>query len=717
MSGALAAAALALSLAAPPAPLHVWHSYRDAEERTLTALLEAFAKAHPEYQVEALAIPYDAMVSKLNSAIPAGHGPDLFVFAQSQVGEWAEAGQLKALDQYDAPATAALRARFFPNAWDALTYGGHVYGLPLSLKCAALFYNRTLVSEPPTTTDALLALAARLTDAKADRYGLVSEAGNFYYQAAWLHGFGGHLFDGAGQAQLDSPEAEAAAAFAVSLARFGPAEPSGTLVTSLFGSGKAAMAISGPWLLGELPLPLEQVGVAPLPTVSATGLPASPLLTVEGLLVPATAHAPAGALLLADFLTSPAASVRRALDAHQIVATAAAYDDPALAANPFISAFRKVVEGAVPLESRPEMSLIWEPEKRALAAVLAGGDPHAALAQAQRRLTAVTQPLPPRPNPWLYGGAALLFAAALGLRALRQRGPREGADLAKALPYIVPAALGTLLLICVPIAVGLALAFFDHRAGQYQFVGLSNFSRILAARDYRITEPMNFYFTLGVTLLWTAVNLACHLTLAMSLALLLNRKLLRFRGVYRALLILPWAVPSYLTALVWKGMFHRQYGAANALLQLFGLQPISWFTHFSTAFAANVATNTWLGFPFLMVVILGALQTLPTEIFDAAAIDGISPWRQFWHLKLPLLRPTLGPTLVLSSVWTFNMFNVIYLVSGGEPGGSTDILVSEAYRWAFERNEQYGFAAAYSTLIFILLFAYSLATRRQEATA
>ena len=143
------------------------------------------------------------------------------------------------------------------------------------------------------------------------------------------------------------------------------------------------------------------------------------------------------------------------------------------------------------------------------------------------------------------------------------------------------------------------------------------------------------------------------------------------------LLIVPWAVPNYITALIWKGMFHRQFGAVNALLALRSAsQPVSWFSRFSTAFTANVATNVWLGFPFMMVVTLGALSRIPRELYEAAAVDGATRWQRFRHVTLPLLRPALLPAVLLGAVWTFNMFNVIFLVSGGEPDGATDILVS-----------------------------------------
>ena len=186
----------------------------------------------------------------------------------------------------------------------------------------------------------------------------------------------------------------------------------------------------------------------------------------------------------------------------------------------------------------------------------------------------------------------------------------------------------------------------------------------------------------------------------------------RLRGVFRAALILPWAVPSYITALIWKGLFHRQLGAINGLLVLLGAEPVSWFAKFSTAFAANLATNTWLGFPFMMVVTLGALQSIPRELEEAAEVDGATGWQRFRNVTLPLLRPALLPAVVLGSVWTFNMFNVIYLVSGGEPDGSTDILVSQAYRWAFSRGHRYGYAAAYGVIIFFVLLLYGRVANR-----
>lgn len=279
--------------------------------------------------------------------------------------------------------------------------------------------------------------------------------------------------------------------------------------------------------------------------------------------------------------------------------------------------------------------------------------------------------------------------------------------------YVTPAMAGMLLLVFAPFSVGILLSFFRHTGGgNYLFVGLQNFRDILFSQLYPFPHPLNFYFTLLVTILWTVLNVGLHVILGLALALLLKNPLLRMKEVYRVLLILPWAIPNYITALIWKGMFHQQFGAINALLTSVGLEGVSWFSSASTAFTANLVTNTWLGFPFMMVVSLGALQSIPSDLYEAADVDGANRWQKFRYITLPLLKPALFPAIILGCIWTFNMFNIIYLVSGGEPGGATDILITEAYRWAFQRGERYGYAAAYSTIIFLILLVYSLTTNR-----
>jgi arabinogalactan oligomer/maltooligosaccharide transport system permease protein len=275
-----------------------------------------------------------------------------------------------------------------------------------------------------------------------------------------------------------------------------------------------------------------------------------------------------------------------------------------------------------------------------------------------------------------------------------------------------------LLLVFFPFFYGVALSFTNaniYNTNESIFetwVGLSNFVDILSDINVfqRTPEGLvwnydNFYWTLGFTVVWTITNVVIGVSLGLALALALNIKNFAFRTFYRIVLILPWATPTYITALVWRGMFHRQFGVINQIIQLFGGTPVAWFDGPFTSYLAVLTTNSWLSFPFMMVISLGALQSIPSDLYEAARVDGASRWQQFRSITLPSLRPALVPAIILSVIWTFNQFNVIYLVSAGDPGGATEILITKSYKVAFEQY-RYGYAAAYAVVIFIILFSY-----------
>ena len=372
------------------------------------------------------------------------------------------------------------------------------------------------------------------------------------------------------------------------------------------------------------------------------------------------------------------------------------------------------------------MNALWNPALDVLSASAAGRDVDLAVEQAQYTLARVSDEQPVSANGSIYGAllvALLLLGTMLVVRRVRldiasplAAGHRLRGTFGRvALPYVLPGALAVVALVLVPVVVSIGMSLFEYRAGHFGFVGLKNFREILLPPLARAFEARSFYFALLVTVLWTLVNVTLHVVIGVSLALVLRPSYVKFRTAYRLILVLPWAIPNYITALMWKGMFHAQVGAINHLLKPFGFEGYNWFDHFGTSFFANVVTNTWLGFPFMMIVTLGALTSIPSEIEEAAMLDGASRWHRFKTIVFPHIRPALLPSVLLGSVWTFNMFNVVYLVSGGEPGSQTDILVSEAYRWAFERGERYGYAAAYSVLIFVFLLFYGRLSRRIDA--
>lgn len=274
--------------------------------------------------------------------------------------------------------------------------------------------------------------------------------------------------------------------------------------------------------------------------------------------------------------------------------------------------------------------------------------------------------------------------------------------------YVLPSMLLMAAITFYPMLYGIWMAFTDFgptniRNQHPHFVGLANFVAIFTHAPYLDFNP---YTVLGFNILWTVANLVFHVSIGVGLALLLNMEGLKGKKLYRALLILPWAVPMYVTALVWRNMFDPQNGAFNLLLKALHLPTFDWMSHFGTAFAAVLLTNVWLGFPFMMQVASGGLQSIPKDFYEAASLDGATPWTQFWTITVPMLRPTMLPAITLGAIWTFNNFNVIYFVSKGDPLGATEILVTQAYK-LIDPMGLYGVASAFSILIFLLLWSAS----------
>ncbi len=685
----------------------LWHSYRGDEETALAEVAHRFEAAHPDVEVELLGLPFDAYQSKLKAAIPHGHGPHVFIDAHERVAPYAR-------DGFVAPVTVDAAA-YDPNAVAAVTLDGRVLAQPLSEKALALIVRSDVPPEATATFEALLAHPA-----PAGGYAVAWGATGAFYHQPFLTAFGGSYVDGSAYT-FDGPNGEASVRWLqTEIAAKGrlPKEPSSTVATELFVSGKANALIEGPWQLATLPSELSY-RVVPLPTLG--GQPMRPFVAVESAFLTPRGAEDADARALVAFLGSREAAIVLATLGHQVVARRDAWDDPAVASSPTLAAFHRAAESGVSMPATQAMNTAWVPSSDALKRVVAGEDPHVALQAAHRRWDEANAPPPPPKSPGpLYVVLGLLTLAGAFFAVRRARDPSFRSELRRSLPvyrWVTHAAIAVVLLVIVPLGAGALTSFYSGTRQNPTYVGLANYLAILGPHEGSLFGHGSFWVTLGVTVLWTVANVALHLALGLGLGILLSRPLLKLRAVYRVLLVLPWAVPSYVTALAWKGMFHGQFGAINAVLVALGCAPVSWFEKFSTAFAANVATNVWLGFPFMMVVTLGALTSIPKDVLEAAEVDGATRWQRFRLVTLPLLKPSLLPAVILGAVWTFNMFNVVFLVSGGEPDGKTDILVSDAYRWAFTRDTQYGYGAAYAVLIFLLLFVTSRLTTKKEPAA
>jgi len=375
MSKTICRAALILSLGwalAAPAwtqtKLVVWHAYRGGEKEAFEKVIAQFNAAHAgKVVVESLAVPYDAFADKITAAVPRGKGADVFIYAQDRLGGWVEGGNT--IEPIDFFLDDATLARFLPSTLEAMTYQGAIYGLPLNFKVVTLFYNKKLVKTPPKTTGELATIAKSLTKADAGSFGLAYWYSDFYYHSALMNGFGGGVFGEGRKLILDSPGNVKSVELLLKWIyddKILPAEPSTALITNLFNTGKAAMVFSGPWFLGEIADGVD-FGLAPLPAIDeAGGAPMKPWITVEGVYIAQPSAHKDEAFEFVDYLTGLEAARVMALEGGQTPANAAIYEDPEVAKNPVLAAFRAQVEKGVAMPNYAEMSMIWSPATTAM---------------------------------------------------------------------------------------------------------------------------------------------------------------------------------------------------------------------------------------------------------------------------------------------------------------------------------------------------------------
>ena len=294
--------------------------------------------------------------------------------------------------------------------------------------------------------------------------------------------------------------------------------------------------------------------------------------------------------------------------------------------------------------------------------------------------------------------------------------------------YILPAFVIMGFITFYPIGYQIWMAFTDFalqdlRTRHPNFIGFQNFVQIL--QSGLPLSNFNFARILVFNIVWTAVNVFLHVAIGILIAVALNSEGLPGKRVYRSLFVIPWALPALVSGMIWNNMWHENFGAVNLLLQALGLPgDIRWLQDTNPivnlpqiglvlplAFFAVLITNVWLGWPFMMSVATGALQSIPKELYEAAHVDGASGWNEFWRITLPLLRPAMVPAIMIGIMMTFNQFNVIYFVTGGGPLGMTEILVTQGFKLV---NQQgwYGVAAAFNIIVFIILGVITLITNR-----
>jgi arabinogalactan oligomer/maltooligosaccharide transport system substrate-binding protein len=362
--------------------VNLWHSYRAKEKKAIEEAAAQFNAKGGDVEIKLLYVPYDAFADKITAAMPRGKGPDLFIFAQDRVGDWAASEVIEPLDFWIDRGARGGVPRADARGDDLRR---RVYGLPMSFKMVALFYNKKLVKTPPKTTDELIATAKALTNPDAKKFGLVYENANFYYQGMWMQGFGGRVFDRSGKPDPASEQSSTSMKFAQKLAHQsgdharGDRHPGHHALQQRTGRDGHQRAVV------HRRDRERDYGVAVLPTITATGKPATPFLTSEGIIMSAKAKDKKAAFEVMKYLTSVGGGPKIMAKGRQTVARKRRSTTTLRSrrTRSWPCSRRQLAELA-PDAQLARDAMVWSPATTAMNKIINGGmDPAAAMTEAQ----------------------------------------------------------------------------------------------------------------------------------------------------------------------------------------------------------------------------------------------------------------------------------------------------------------------------------------------
>ena len=734
----------------------LWHQMRPADRAVLDSRIKVFEQKNPEIEVRALYKETEELRSGLESAVLVGSGPDIVYGPWDTMGVFNEIGAVQDMApwfppevqrEFDPRTLAILPDKEDPNV-RKLVFVGDRFGNHL-----ALIYNRDFLDKPPQTKEELVEIVKndvvdRAGNPRPDCFWLAWNYTEPFFVIPFLTGHGAWVFanDEAGDGrsdvrpvpELDTPEAVAAYQFVADLKTKYHALPVSAdynAARELFLAGKAAMLIDGDWSWQDY-LAAEGIdaAIAPLPNVSSKdkNLPMASMVSPKGYSLSIAAkerNRNSVAMRLICFLTDTPTQ-QAFLEQQKIIPSRIGLrNHPLFKQDPTLVTSYALTQSGRLMPLVTEMRAVWDAMKPPYQSLMAGNLSAADATrqmqlEAERKIVALTSSVKPGVTAPLLPFVG--FALLLGLLAWQRHSLidffRDLSGNRLAYAFALPSLLIIFLVVVFPLGFNVVLSFSNMSLQSFrdwEIVGFHNYVEIFYGG-----QAAKFWGVFFKTIFWTAINVGFHVSIGVLLAVVINGPI-RGKTIYRLLLIIPWAVPAYITALTWRGMFDYEFGVVNQVItainhylpEILQLGVIDWLNLPNPAFAACIIANVWLGFPFMMVIALGGLQGIPKELYEAAGIDRATRWQQFWNITLPMLKPVLIPAVTLGAIWTFNNLNVVWLVSNrGEPSDKTHILVSYVYKSVFN-DYQYGYGAALSMVIFLMLLVFTmLFLKKTQAT-
>jgi ABC-type sugar transport system permease subunit/ABC-type glycerol-3-phosphate transport system substrate-binding protein len=695
--------------------------------------LAEFRRLHPAIDVLYEPNPGRQYEEKILTALAADEPPDVFLLDSKLIPTFTNKKILLDLAPYIRE-LGIDTSQWYPNVLNIARSRDALFAFPKGFTPLMMFFNKKLFDDanlpyPSSmwTWDDYLTLAKKMTkdidnDGTPDQFG-TTFTNYFYFWIAWVWRAGGDVVNPSGAlatGSLNSPSTEGALSFLVDLRnahRVAPntgswiqSEKTGTNV-QLFMNGKIAMMVDGHW---RLPSILRQLGVKDL-RVGVVSLPNRPggaksnVMYESGWCVPVNSRHPHEAALLAAFMAGEKANRIRAskrleIPSVRVVAEEFVASDSLGLECPFVEEipFCRQPWGSV-IERFSEIE--WTLQDAVDEVMVNGKAMHETMtryaATIDHQLETIREhqsyefkPIREHSDILRFFVVVVAFVILMSSVTYMRAKGKARSRTKTAIGFLAPSLLHLTVFVFTPIAFAayLSLHRWDVVVPDKPFVGLANFREI--------ATDAAFWRALGNTIIYT-LNVPIAMAISLGVALMMNRRL---KGVafLRALYFLPSVTSFVAIALVWMWIYHPTFGVANFVLGLAGVPPLQWLNATDTAMISVIIFSVWLSLGYQMVVFLAGLQGIPEEFHDAARIDGASNWQRFWRITLPLLKPTTFFILVTSVISSFQVFTSIYVMTGGGPVGSTDVIVYHIYQAAWEQLRM-GYASAMSWVLFVII--------------
>jgi len=689
-------------------------------EELMRSLLDRFERQNPGVHVRFQQLSWDFGLDKIITSIAAGNPPDVIELGTDWVPQFSSSGVLSDLT----PELAPLKEKFL--LWDTVTYKEKLYGMPWLAGTRILFYNRELFAKaglnpdkPPATWKELAAAAKAVDELGPNIYGIGLHVGEPYspwqefLPFAW--GNGGEVLDPSwNRCLLDQPPVVEALEFYRSLKPYALVQRQ-EQVNQLFAEGRIGIQLSGTWNFAGIPRlnPTLNYGVGLIPRPDHSKGTHAAFAGGEVLVIPKSTRHREQALKLVSFLAEEEQAMAIVEAQRNVIPTvASAINHPYYQNRPEQKVVFEQVRTAVAPPGHPGWGPMQEKITRAIEEVLLKDkDPELALKETAAEINRIIQ------TPEVKGrfSDTLVFAGFLGVLAVlaaggmilrrRRAGPRVRrpfglADALTGYLFIAPWLIVFMAFSLIPLLHSFVLSFsrYNLLSAEISFVGLRNFWEVLREPD--------FLQALWNTLIFALGTIPPTMALALFAAVLINTRI-PFKRLYQAGLFLPVATSVIVICMIFSYLY-AQDGLVNRVLEWFHL-PVpdpSWLLNTKWALPAIMGMNIWSSFGYYMVLFLAGLQTIPSELYEAASIDGANDWQKFRYITIPQLMPILLLATVINTIRALQVFPEIFALTQGGPLGATSTVVWHLYKTGFQRFDM-GHASAIGYILFMVTMMLS----------